>query len=73
MFFFYIPSSYAKIWGETKFQPREFPRSGSKAKGVEEKEKERKKTKVGENNGPLCFRLPPRVAQASRLDQKSCT
>ena len=26
--------------------------------------------KVGENNGQLCFRPPPRVAHASRLDQK---
>ena len=28
--------------------------------------------KVGENNGQLRFHLPPRVAQASRLDQKQC-
>ena len=27
---FFLQCSYAKIWGETKFQPREFPRSGSK-------------------------------------------
>ena len=26
--FLYIPSSYANIWGETKFQPQEFPQSG---------------------------------------------
>ena len=37
----HISSSYANIWGETKFQPREFPRSGSKAIDVE-KERERK-------------------------------
>ena len=42
MIFFYIPSSYTKILGETKFQPREFPRSGSKAMSVERREKERK-------------------------------
>ena len=30
-------SSYAKILGETNFQPREFPQSGSKAKEVKEK------------------------------------
>ena len=30
-FFLDVPSSYAKIWGETKFQPWEFPRSGWKA------------------------------------------
>ena len=61
-----IPSSYAKIWGETNFQPWEFPRSGSKVEGVEEKE--RKKKQVGENNGPLRFRPPPWVVHASRLD-----
>ena len=32
-------SRYAKIWGETKFQPREFPRSGSKAIDVEKEKK----------------------------------
>ena len=31
----HILSGYAKIWGKTKFQPREFPRSGSKAIDVE--------------------------------------
>ena len=35
----------------------------------EEKRKKKKKKKVGENNGQLCFRPPPRVAHASRLDQ----
>ena len=39
--FFDIPSSYAKIWGETNFQPREFPRNGSKSEGVEEKERQK--------------------------------
>ena len=38
-----IPSSYAKILGETNVQPREFPQSGSKTKDGERK-KERKKT-----------------------------
>ena len=42
----HISSSYAKILGETNFNTREFPRSGSKA---EDGEKER--PKVGENNG----------------------
>ena len=37
----HISSSYAKILGETNFQPREIPRSGSKAKNGE-REKERK-------------------------------
>ena len=48
----HISSSYAKILGETKFQPREFPRSGSKTKDVE-REKERKGEKVSVNNGQL--------------------
>ena len=26
---------------------------------------------MGENNAQVCFHLPPRVAQASRLDQKN--
>ena len=34
----HISSNYAKILGETNFQPREFPRSGSKAKDRKEKE-----------------------------------
>ena len=34
IYLFYIPSSYAKIWGETKFQLPEYPRSGSKAMSV---------------------------------------
>ena len=50
--FFYIPSSYAKILGETKFQLRKFPRSGSKAIDVE-RDREREKEKVSDNNGQL--------------------
>ena len=34
-----IPRPYAKILGETNFHTREFPRSGSKAKDGERKEK----------------------------------
>ena len=34
---------------------------------VGEKQKKRKKKKIGENNGELRFRPPRRVAQASRL------
>ena len=52
----HIPSSYAKILGETNFQHRENPRSGSKAKDGKERKKERKrekKAKVGNNNGQL--------------------
>ena len=36
-----MTSSYAKILGETNFQPQEIPRSGSKAKDREKKEKKR--------------------------------
>ena len=32
--------------------------------------KKKKKKKVGENNGQLRFRPPPRMAHATRLDQK---
>ena len=41
-------SSYAKILGETNFQPREFPRSGSKAK-----DGGRKRLNDGNKNGQL--------------------
>ena len=37
--YYHISSSYAKIWGETKFQPREFLRSGSKAIYIEREKK----------------------------------
>ena len=43
----HISSSYAKILGETIFCTWEIPRSGSKAKDGEE----RKRPKVGDNNG----------------------
>ena len=39
-FFFNDDIPYAKILGETKFQPQEFLRSGSKAEDVKEKERE---------------------------------
>ena len=50
-------SSYAKILGEKLFRTWEFPRSGSKAKNGEEREKEREKERErerlnnGDNNG----------------------
>ena len=52
-FFLLISSSYAKILGETNFQPREFPRSGSKASDGKEEKKKRERKKVGNNNGKL--------------------
>ena len=47
----HISSSYAKILGETNFRTREIPRSGSKAKDGEKREKER--LNDGNNNGQL--------------------
>ena len=41
IFFLDIPSSNANIWGQTNFQSQEFPRSGWKAEGIEEKRKEK--------------------------------
>ena len=43
---FHISSSYAKIWGETKFQLQEFPQSGSKAEDVERMKKEAERKSV---------------------------
>ena len=40
-----------KLLGETNFQPREFPRSGSKAK--DGKERDRERLNDGNNNGQL--------------------
>ena len=59
-----IPSSYAKMLGETKFQLQEFRQSGLKARHIKKKQREKK---VSENNGKL--RLPPQVEQARRQDQ----
>ena len=36
-----IPSCYAKIWGQTKFQLPEYPRCGCKALYIEKEERER--------------------------------
>ena len=65
----YIPSSYAKILGETNFHAREIPRSGLKVEGVEERKKEKKKEKVGENNGQLRFVRHHGWRTQARLDQ----
>ena len=54
MIFFYIPSSYAKVFGETKFQPWEIPRNGSKAKHGEKREEKKKRgLNYGNNNDQL--------------------
>ena len=41
----------AKILGETNFQPREFPRSGSKAKDGKKRKKEREKREKEREKG----------------------
>ena len=46
----HISFSYAKILGETNFQPVEIPRSGSKAKDGEKRER-RERLNDGNNNG----------------------
>ena len=54
IFFLHISSSYAKILGETNFDTREIPRSGSKAKDGEKRkkeERERERLNDGNNNG----------------------
>ena len=64
-FFLHIPSSYANILGETNFQSREIPESGSKAKDGEKKEREREREERlndGNNNGQLRIATPPQVA-----------
>ena len=43
IFFLHISSSYAKILGEKLFRTWEFPRSGSKAKDGEKKEREKER------------------------------
>ena len=57
------------ILGETNFQPWEIPRSGSKAKDGEEREK-RERPKVGNNNGQLRIATPPRVAHTKQPGPK---
>ena len=59
-----------KILGETNFHAREIPQSGSKAEGVGEKR--RKKKKVDENNGQLCFVRHHGWRTQARLDQFIC-
>ena len=73
IFLLHISSSYVKILGVTNFHTREFPRSGSKAKDGEKKEKRKKeeRPKVGNNNGQLRIATPPRVAHAKPPRPKS--
>ena len=61
----HISSSYAKILGETNFQPRKFPRCGSKAKDGD-KERKEERLNDGDNNGQA---TQGACKHASRLGQ----
>ena len=63
----HISSSYAKILGEKLFRTWELPRSGSKAKNGEKREREKKND--GDNNGQAMHEA--RMAHASRLGQNT--
>ena len=70
----HISSSYAKILGETNFQPRGDSLKWVKNKNGEEREREKERPKVGNNNGQLCIensRKPPgpKVSLNSAEDQ----
>ena len=54
--------AHAKLPGPKLFRTWEIPRSGSKAKNGEEREKERLNN--DKNNGQLRIATPPRVAHA---------
>ena len=58
--FLHISIRYAKILGETNFNIREIPRSGSKAKDGE-REKKKERLNDGNNNGQTTHgaRKPP--------------
>ena len=58
-----MSSSYAKILGETDFQTREFPRSGSKVEDV----KEERRAKVNDYNGQ--YLSPEPIVSAGKLKQ----
>ena len=65
IFFLHISSSYAKILGETNFQPRELPRSGSKAKDGEKREREKKEERMMViTTASYALQTPPRVVNA---------
>ena len=64
--FIYLSSSYAKILGKTNFQPQEFPRSGSKAKDVKERKKDRK---LVITMASYALQTGPRLQHASHLGQ----
>ena len=59
----YRKNAWKKKLPEKNFTHGSFPEVGEKQKAY------KKKKKVGENNGQLRLRPPPRVAHASRLDQ----
>ena len=65
----HISSSYAKILGETNFQPREFPWSGSKSEYGEKRE--RKDWTMVITMDSYALQMPPRVAHAKPPGPKS--
>ena len=59
--FLHTSSSYAKILGETNFQPREFPRSGSKAEDGERRETSGGTRKAAWAKKCTCLFIDPHV------------
>ena len=57
--------SYVKIWGETKYQPHEFPLSGSKAEDIEER-----RAKVNDYNGQYLSPEPINILYIFSLSTK---
>ena len=66
-YFLHISFSYAKILGETNFQPREISPSGSKAKDGEIEKEDRKLEII---NVQLRIATPPRVTHSKPPEPK---
>ena len=56
------PLTVLGLWGETIFQPREFPRSGSKAKDLKEEREKGRKLVI--TMASYALQTPPWVAHA---------
>ena len=59
--------SYAKIWGETKLQLPEYPRSVLKVKSVERKRERRVKVSVNKKEGKTGSLWPPAASNSTKL------
>ena len=57
-----------KYWGKEIFTHGRFPEVGQKQK----REREKERTKVGNNNGELCIATPPRVVHAKPPGPTNC-